>query len=137
AFISGVGTGGTITGAGRVLKVAYSNIKINAIETKDSRVLSGCSTGPHKIQAIGAGVVAGVLDEEAYDRVMQVTSEEAYGAARQTAKREGILGGVSSGAAISAAIKVANKLGKGKKVLAILPDNGERYLSTPLYEEEE
>src|SRR5690625_2708881 len=137
AFISGVGTGGTITGVGRVLKDAYPNIKIYAIEPKDSPVLSGGSPGPHKIQGIGAGFVPGVLDEEAYDEVMQVTNEEAYGAARQTAKREGILGGVSSGAAISAAIKVANKLGKGKKVLAILPDNGERYLSTPLYEEEE
>src|SRR5690625_3154687 len=137
AFISGVGTGGTITGVGRVLKDAYPNIKIYAIEPKDSPVLSGGSPGPHKIQGIGAGFVPGVLDEEAYDEVMQVTNEEAYGAARQTAKREGILGGVASGAAISAAIKVANKLGKGKKVLAILPDNGERYLSTPLYEEEE
>src|SRR5690625_3791009 len=137
AFISGVGTGGTITGVGRVLKDAYPNIKIYAIEPKDSPVLSGGSPGPHKIQGIGAGFVPGVLDEEAYDEVMQVTNEEAYGAARQTAKREGILGGDSSGAAISAAIKVANKLGKGKKVLAILPDNGERYLSTPLYEEEE
>src|SRR5690625_961676 len=137
AFISGVGTGGTITGVGRVLKDAYPNIKIYAIEPKDSPVISGGSTGQHKIQGIGAGFVTGVLDEEAYDEVMQVTNEEAYGAARQTAKREGILGGVSSGAAISAAIKVANKLGKGKNVLAILPDNGERYLSTPLYEEEE
>src|SRR5690625_6258421 len=137
AFISGVGTGGTITGVGRVLKDAYPNIKIYTIEPKDSPVLSGGSPGQHKIQGIGAGFVAGVIDEEAYDEFMQVTNEEAYGAARQTAKREGILGGVSSGAAISAAIKVANKLGKGKKVLAILPDNGERYLSTPLYEEEE
>src|SRR5690625_192055 len=137
AFISGVGTGGTITGVERAGKDAYPNIKIYAIEPKDSPVLSGGSPGPHKIQGIGAGFVPGVLDEEAYDEVMQVTNEEAYGAARQTAKREGILGGVSSGAAISAAIKVANKLGKGKKVLAILPDNGERYLSTPLYEEEE
>src|SRR5690625_2850444 len=99
--------------------------------------LSQAGYGQTTAVGIGAGFVPGVLDEEAYDEVMQVTNEEAYGAARQTAKREGILGGVSSGAAISAAIKVANKLGKGKKVLAILPDNGERYLSTPLYEEEE
>src|SRR5690625_1837677 len=122
AFISGVGTGGTITGVGRVLKDAYPNIKIYAIEPKDSPVLSAGSPGPHKIQGIGAGFVPGVLDEEAYDEVMQVTNEEAYGAARQTAKREGILAGVSSGAAISAAIKVVNKLGKGTKVLAIIPD---------------
>src|SRR5699024_8674070 len=121
---------------GTVLKDTYPNIKVSAIEPKESPVRSGSSPGPHKIKGIGAGFVPGVLDEQAYDEVLQVTNEEAHGAARQTAKREGILGGVSSGAAISAAIKVANKLGKGKKVLAILPDNGERYLSTPLYEEE-
>src|SRR5699024_12492874 len=97
----------------------------------------GGSLGSHKIRGSGAGFVPGVFDEQADDEVMQVTNEGAYGAARQTAKREGILGGVSSGAAIYAAIKVENKVGKGKKVLAILPDNGERYLSTPLYEEEE
>lgn len=137
AFVSGVGTGGTITGVGHVLKEAFPDVKIYAVEPEDSAILSGGSPGPHKIQGIGAGFVPEVLDTKVYDEVLQVTNEEAYEAARHTAKTEGILGGVSSGAAISAAIKLAAKLGKGKKVLAILPDNGERYLSTPLYEDEE
>lgn len=137
AFVSGIGTGGTITGAGRALKEAYPDVKIYAVEPEDSAILSGGSPGPHKIQGIGAGFVPEVLDTKIYDEVMQVTNEEAFEAARHAAKTEGILGGVSSGAAISAAIKIAAKLGKGKKVLAILPDNGERYLSTPLYEENE
>ncbi|WP_200865931.1 cysteine synthase A [Thalassobacillus devorans] len=137
AFISGVGTGGTITGAGKVLKKHYSNIKIFAVEPDASPVLSGGQPGPHKIQGIGAGFVPGILDTTIYDEVIQVSNEEAYEAAREAARKDGILGGVSSGAAIHAARKVARELGKGKKVLAILPSNGERYLSTPLYQFED
>ncbi|MFJ8268455.1 cysteine synthase A [Peribacillus asahii] len=133
AFIAGIGTGGTITGAGEVLREKYPNIKIYAVEPKDSPVLSGGKPGPHKIQGIGAGFVPIILNTELYDGVIQITTEEAFEYARRAAKEEGILGGISSGAAISAAIKVAKELGKGKKVLAIIPSNGERYLSTPLY----
>ncbi len=133
AFISGIGTGGTITGAGSVLKEAYSNIKIYAVEPTDSPVLSGGKPGPHKIQGIGAGFVPKVLNTEVYDEVIQISNDEAFEFARRAAKEEGILGGISSGAAISSALKVAKELGKGKKVLAIIPSNGERYLSTPLY----
>ncbi|PAE22877.1 MULTISPECIES: cysteine synthase A [Bacillaceae] len=134
AFISGIGTGGTITGAGQVLKEKYKNIKIYAVEPTDSPVLSGGKPGPHKIQGIGAGFVPDTLDTKVYDEVIQITNDEAFDYARRAAKEEGILGGISSGAAISAALKVAKELGKGKKVLAILPSNGERYLSTPLYQ---
>ncbi|MBG9446508.1 cysteine synthase [Cytobacillus firmus] len=134
AFISGIGTGGTITGAGQVLKEKYKNIKIYAVEPTDSPVLSGGKPGPHKIQGIGAGFVPDTLDTKIYDEVIQIANDEAFNYARRAAKEEGILGGISSGAAISAALKVAKELGKGKKVLAILPSNGERYLSTPLYQ---
>lgn len=134
AFISGVGTGGTVSGAGKVLKKHYKGIKIYAIEPDDSPILSGGSAGPHKIQGIGAGFVPKTLNTEIYDEVIRVTNEEAFEIARKVAKNEGILGGISSGAAIAAAIKVAKQLGKGKKVLAVLPSNGERYLSTPLYQ---
>lgn len=137
AFVSGIGTGGTITGAGNVLKTQYPDIKIYAVEPEASAILSGGSPGPHKIQGIGAGFVPAVLDTEIYDEVITVTNEEAYETARQAARLEGILGGVSSGAAIHAAKQVAKKLGKGKKVLTVLPSNGERYLSTPLYQFEE
>jgi cysteine synthase len=137
AFIAGVGTGGTITGAGQVLREKYPNIKIYAVEPADSPVLSGGKPGPHKIQGIGAGFVPDILDTNIYDGVITVTTEEAFAAARRAAREEGILGGISSGAAIHAALKVAKQLGKGKKVLAIIPSNGERYLSTPLYQFEE
>ncbi|MFE8698832.1 cysteine synthase A [Cytobacillus sp. FJAT-53684] len=137
AFISGIGTGGTITGAGEVLREKYENIKIYAVEPTDSPVLSGGKPGPHKIQGIGAGFVPDILNTEIYDEVIQVTNDEAFEYARRAAKEEGILGGISSGAAIFAALKIAKELGKGKKVLAILPSNGERYLSTPLYQFEE
>lgn len=133
AFVAGIGTGGTITGAGKVLKKNFTDIQIYAVEPVDSPVLSGGSPGPHKIQGIGAGFVPSVLDTQIYNEVIQITNEESFKASREVARTAGILGGVSAGAAIAAAEKVAKKLGKGKKVLAILPDNGERYLSTELY----
>lgn len=134
AFIAGIGTGGTITGAGEVLKEAYKDIKIYAVEPADSPVLSGGKPGPHKIQGIGAGFVPETLDVEVYDEIIQVKTEQAFEYARRVAKEEGILVGISSGAVIYAATEVAKKLGKGKKVLVIIPSNGERYLSTPLYQ---
>ncbi|MED1558776.1 cysteine synthase A [Bacillus paramycoides] len=134
AFIAGIGTGGTITGAGEVLKEAYNDIKIYAVEPADSPVLSGGKPGPHKIQGIGAGFVPETLDVEVYDEIIQVKTEQAFEYARRVAKEEGILVGISSGAVIYAATEVAKKLGKGKKVLVIIPSNGERYLSTPLYQ---
>ncbi|MRG88196.1 cysteine synthase A [Salinibacillus xinjiangensis] len=133
AFVSGIGTGGTITGAGQVLKGHFNDIKLYAVEPTDSAILSGGKPGPHKIQGIGAGFVPGVLDTKVYDGVITVANEDAFETARAVAKSEGILGGISSGAAIHAAKQVAKELGKGKKVLAILPSNGERYLTTPLY----
>jgi len=134
AFISGIGTGGTITGAGKVLRENYKDIKIVAVEPTDSPVLSGGKPGQHKIQGIGAGFVPDVLDTDVYDEIVQVENEQAFEYARRAAKEAGVLGGISSGAAIYAAVQVAQKLGKGKKVLAIIPSNGERYLSTPLYQ---
>lgn len=136
-FVSGIGTGGTITGAGRVLKDKFPGVKLFAVEPNDSAILSGDSPGPHKIQGLGAGFVPKVLDTSIYDGVVRVTNEEAYEVAREVATTNGILGGVSSGAAVAAAKQVAKKLGAGKKVLAVLPDNGERYLSTPLYQFED
>ncbi|MFF2501632.1 cysteine synthase A [Peribacillus sp. NPDC058075] len=133
AFVAGIGTGGTITGAGEVLREKFPDIKIYAVEPADSPVLSGGTPGPHKIQGIGAGFVPSILNTDLYDEIIQVNTEESFDYARRAAKEEGILGGISSGGAIAAAIKVADKLGKGKKVLAIIPSNGERYLSTPLY----
>lgn len=137
AFIAGIGTGGTITGAGKVLREKYKDIKIIAVEPTDSPVLSGGKPGPHKIQGIGAGFIPGVLDTKVYDEIIKVENEQAFEYARRAAKEEGILGGISSGAAIYAALETAKKLGKGKKVLAIIPSNGERYLSTPLYQFED
>ncbi|WP_131973688.1 cysteine synthase A [Exiguobacterium sp. s166] len=137
AFIAGIGTGGTITGAGKVLRQAFPGIEIIAVEPTDSPVLSGGKPGPHKLQGIGAGFVPSILDTQIYDSVEQVTTEEAFDHARRAAKSNGVLGGISSGAAIAAALKTAKRLGKGKTVLAIIPSNGERYLSTPLYQVEE
>ncbi|KEF36440.1 cysteine synthase A [Schinkia azotoformans MEV2011] len=134
AFVSGIGTGGTITGAGEVLKERFPEIKIYAVEPTDSPVLSGGKPGPHKIQGIGAGFVPEVLNTKVYDEIIKIDNEEAFEHARRAGREEGVLCGISSGAAIAAALKIAKELGKGKKVLAILPDNGERYLSTALYQ---
>ncbi|UKS26250.1 cysteine synthase A [Paenibacillus sp. HWE-109] len=137
AFISGIGTGGTISGAGGVLKENFPGIKIYAIEPAASPVLSGGKPGPHKIQGIGAGFVPDILNTKIYDEIIAVENEDAFETSRRVAKEEGILGGISSGAAIFAALKVAKELGTGKRVVAIIPSNGERYLSTPLYQFEE
>ncbi|WP_442602073.1 cysteine synthase A [Paenibacillus sp. KN14-4R] len=133
AFVAGIGTGGTITGTGSVLKDNFPNIKIYAVEPSSSPVLSGGKPGPHKIQGIGAGFVPDILDTHIYDEIIAVENDDAFETSRRVAKEEGILGGISSGAAIYAALKIAKDLGPGKRVLAVVPSNGERYLSTPLY----
>ncbi len=137
AFVAGIGTGGTISGAGDVLRKAYPSIKIYAVEPKDSPILGGGKPGPHKLQGLGANFVPDTLNREIFDDIIHVSTEEAFEAAREAAKKEGILAGISSGAAIHAALQVAKELGKGKKVLTVIPDNGERYLSTPLYQFED
>ena len=137
AFVAGIGTGGTITGAGEVLREHFPGIHIVAVEPAASPVLSGGKPGPHKIQGIGAGFVPQILNTEIYNEVITVENDDAFATSRRVAKEEGILGGISSGAAIFAALQVAKKLGKGKRVVAIVPSNGERYLSTPLYNFEE
>lgn len=137
AFVAGIGTGGTITGAGRELKRVYPDLKIYGVEPAESAILEGGQPGPHKIQGIGTGFVPKVLDTEIFDQAIAVSSEDAMATAREVGRKEGLLVGISSGAAIHAALKVAKELGKGKKVLAIVPDNGERYLSTALYQMEE
>lgn len=133
AFVSGVGTGGTITGVSSALKKANPNIEIIAVEADESAVLSGDQPGPHKIQGISAGFIPETLNTNAYQQIIRVTSDEALETSRKVGSQEGFLMGISSGAAVFAAIEKAKELGKGKAVLALLADNGERYLSTSLY----
>ena len=136
AFVAGVGTGGTITGVGQILRAHYPNIKIFAVEPDASPVLSGGEAGYHSLQGIGAGFIPPVLDTTIYDEVIRVTDSEAITYTRRLAREEGILVGVSSGAACIAALQVAHQLGKEKTVLAIFCDAGERYLTTDLFQAE-
>jgi cysteine synthase len=128
-FTAGVGTAGTIIGVGRKLKELKPDVKIVAMEPASSPVLSGGNAGGHKIQGIGAGFVTGIYDKDVVDEVVTVTNEEAYEYTRLMAREEGLLVGISSGANVAAAIKIAKKLGKGKKVVTVAPDGGEKYLS--------
>lgn len=137
AFVGGVGTGGTISGVSHALKKANSSIKVYAVEADESAVLSGEKPGPHKIQGLSAGFIPDTLDTSSYDGIIRVSSDQALHLGQKIGGYEGFLVGISSAAAIFAAIEVAKKLGKGKKVLALTPDNGERYLSTALYEFDE
>jgi cysteine synthase A len=132
-FVAGVGTGGTITGVGLILRQENPDVWIAAIEPAASPVLSGGNAGPHKIAGIGAGFVPGVLNTKIYNEVIPVSDSDAAETARLMAKKEGILPGISSGAALWGALRVAQKLGAGKKVVVIIPDRGERYLSTGLF----
>ena len=133
-FVAGVGTGGTITGCGEVLKSRNKNLKVVAVEPKDSPVLSGGKPGPHKIQGIGAGFLPDVLNREIIDEIIQVTNQDAMEIARQLASKEGILSGISSGAAVWAAVQVSQRPeNKGKTIVVILPDTGERYISTEMF----
>ena len=136
-FVAGVGTGGTITGAGRYLKSKKSSVKVVAVEPATSSVLSGNPAGAHGIQGIGAGFVPDVLDTGIYDEIIPITNEEAYEYGRLMGKKEGVLVGISSGAALAAAVKLAQlEENSGKNIVVLLPDTGDRYLSTPMLSEE-
>lgn len=135
-FVSGAGTGGTVTGVGGYLKEKKPSVKVVAVEPADSPVLSGGDAGPHKIQGIGAGFVPAVLDTKIYDEIITVKNEEAFATGRRIARSEGILAGISSGAAVWAAIQLAKRPeNEGKTIVVLLPDTGDRYLSTPLFED--
>lgn len=136
-FVAGVGTGGTVTGVGTYLKSKNPNIKVVAVEPADSPILSGGKPGPHKLQGIGAGFVPSVLNTQIYDEIITVTTEEAFAAGRAVAHREGILVGITSGAALHAAKVLAGRPeNAGRTIVALLPDSGDRYLSTPMFSEE-
>ena len=136
-FVAGVGTGGTITGTGEFLKEQNPNIRIVAVEPADSPVLSEGKSGAHKIQGIGAGFVPETLNTEIYDEIIKVANEDAFACGKLMAKQEGVLVGISSGAALYAAIELAKKAeNKGKRIVVLLPDNGDRYYSTPLFMDE-
>jgi cysteine synthase A len=135
AFVAGVGTGGTITGVGEALKALRADVRVVAVEPDASPVLSGGAPGPHKIAGIGAGFVPGVLNRSIIDEVIRVTNEDAAETARLMAARAGLFCGISSGAAMHAALSVARSLGRGKRVVTVLPDRGDRYLSTGLFDE--
>lgn len=132
-FIAGVGSGGTITGVGEILKENIDNVRVIAVEPANSPVLSGGVPSPHRIQGIGAGFVPKILDPNVYDEIAKVKDEDAIHTTRLLARQEGILSGVSTGAAVYAAMKVAKELGKGKRIVVVAPDTGERYLSTSLF----
>lgn len=135
-LVAGVGTGGTITGTGRYLKKQNPQVEVVAVEPADSPVLSGGKPGPHKIQGIGAGFVPEALDTSIYDKIMPIAAEDAFAAGRRLGHEEGVLVGISSGAALHAALELARKPeNAGKTIVAIMPDTGERYLSTPLFSE--
>lgn len=133
AFVAGIGTGGTITGVGEILKARIPKVEIVGVEPASSPVISGGKPGPHKIQGIGAGFVPAVLNQTIMDQIIRVSNEDAYKMTRRLAREEGLLVGISSGAAVSAALQVAVTLGEGKNVVVIAPDTGERYLSTDLF----
>ena len=134
AFIAGVGTGGTLTGTGKYLKSKKASVHVVAVEPDTSAVLSGENPGPHKIQGIGAGFIPKVLDTTVYDEIVRVTNEDAFAYGRDFATTEGILVGISSGAALKAAVELAKRPEfKGKTIVALLPDSGDRYLSTALF----
>ena len=133
-FVAGVGTGGTITGTGKFLKSKNPNVKVVAVEPKTSAVLSTGVAGPHKIQGIGAGFVPEVLDTKVYDEIIAVDNDDAFKTGKEFGRREGVLVGISSGAAIWAAIELAKRPeNEGKTIVVLLPDTGDRYLSTPLF----
>ena len=134
AFVAGVGTGGTLSGVSHALKKVNPDVKIYAVEADESAILSGDKPGPHKIQGISAGFIPDTLDTDSYDDIVRVKSDDAIATGRVIGGHEGFLPGISSSAEIYAALQVAKELGAGKKVLALLPDNGERYLSTSLYD---